>query len=186
MHLKVWIKNEETQLQIALSFGGCDCGADETTDGFGWMAWTCLEWYGRTVVGRREARWWWCCCCSAALAEKIYDTTGPDRVRSFDSLDRSCTFKRYAVFSSQLASSQFKLTRLTDSHSTHDHTMLSGLPRGKATCTFFHRTAAGSKAIRTHTTLNLYSKRNILSSSARLSTLYHNPLQSYLLYISTL
>jgi hypothetical protein len=27
---------------------------------------------------------------SAAQAEKIYDT-GPDRVRSFDSLDRSCT-----------------------------------------------------------------------------------------------
>jgi hypothetical protein len=42
------------------------------------------------------------------------------------------------------------------------------------------------KAIRTHTTLNLYSKRNILSSSARLSTLYHNPPQSCLLYISTL
>jgi hypothetical protein len=44
----------------------------------------------------------------------------------------------------------------------------------------------GYKAIRTHTTLNFYSKRNILSPSARLSTLYHNPLQSCLLYISTL
>jgi hypothetical protein len=45
-----------------------------------------------------------------------------------------------------------------------------------------HRT----KAIRTHTTLNSYSKRNILSWSAKLSTLYYNPLQSCLLYISTL
>jgi hypothetical protein len=97
-----------------------------------------LEWYGRTVVGRKEARWWWC--CSAALASRKNMT--PDRVRSFDSLDRSCTFKIYAVFfSSQLAttysvrgcclnklawwphaSSQLKLTRLTDSQSTHDHT----------------------------------------------------------------
>jgi hypothetical protein len=42
------------------------------------------------------------------------------------------------------------------------------------------------KAIRTHTTLNFYSKRNILSPSARLSTLYHNPPQSYILHISTL
>jgi hypothetical protein len=43
-----------------------------------------------------------------------------------------------------------------------------------------------SKAISTHTTLNFYSKRNILSPSARLSTLYHNSLRSCLLYISTL
>ena len=43
-----------------------------------------------------------------------------------------------------------------------------------------------SKAIRTHTTLNFYSKRNILSPSAIMFTLYHNPLQSCLLYISTL
>ena len=42
------------------------------------------------------------------------------------------------------------------------------------------------KAIRTHTTLNFYSKRNILSPSAVMFTLYHNPLQSCLLYISTL
>jgi hypothetical protein len=42
------------------------------------------------------------------------------------------------------------------------------------------------KAIRTHATLNSYSKRNILSYSAILSTLYHNLLRSYLLYISTL
>jgi hypothetical protein len=42
------------------------------------------------------------------------------------------------------------------------------------------------KAIRTHTTLNPYSKKNILSSSAKLSTLYHNHLRSYLLYILTL
>jgi hypothetical protein len=43
-----------------------------------------------------------------------------------------------------------------------------------------------NKAIRTHTTLNFYSKRNILSLSANFFTLYHNPPQSYLLYISTL
>jgi hypothetical protein len=43
-----------------------------------------------------------------------------------------------------------------------------------------------AEAIRTHTTLNFYSKRNILSSSARLSTLYHNPPQSYILHISTI
>jgi hypothetical protein len=42
------------------------------------------------------------------------------------------------------------------------------------------------KAIRAHTTLNPYSKKNILSSSARLSTLYHNLPLSCLLYISTL
>jgi hypothetical protein len=35
------------------------------------------------------------------------------------------------------------------------------------------------KAIRTHGTLNFYSKRNILSSSARFSTLSHNLSQSY-------
>jgi hypothetical protein len=43
-----------------------------------------------------------------------------------------------------------------------------------------------AKTIRTHTTLNFYSKRNILSPSAVMFTLYHNPLQSCLLYISTL
>jgi hypothetical protein len=42
------------------------------------------------------------------------------------------------------------------------------------------------QAIRTHTTLNFYSKRNILSPSAVMFTLYNNPLQSCLLYISTL
>jgi hypothetical protein len=40
--------------------------------------------------------------------------------------------------------------------------------------------------IRTHTTLNFYSKKNILSLSVRFSTLYHNSPQSYLLHISTL
>jgi hypothetical protein len=43
-----------------------------------------------------------------------------------------------------------------------------------------------TKAIRTHTTLNFYSKRNILYLSANFFALYHNPPQSYLLYISTL
>jgi hypothetical protein len=43
-----------------------------------------------------------------------------------------------------------------------------------------------AKAICTHTTLNFYSKKNILSLSARFSTLYHKPPQSYLLHISTL
>jgi hypothetical protein len=42
------------------------------------------------------------------------------------------------------------------------------------------------KAIRTHVSLNLYSKKNILSSSAKLYTLYHNLLHHYLLYITTL
>jgi hypothetical protein len=43
-----------------------------------------------------------------------------------------------------------------------------------------------AQAIRTHVTLNSYSKKNILSSSAKLYTLYHNPLHPYLLYITTL
>ena len=41
-------------------------------------------------------------------------------------------------------------------------------------------------AIHTHTTLNFDSKKNILSLSEKIFTLYHNHLQSYLLYISTL
>jgi hypothetical protein len=57
--------------------------------------------------------------------------------------------------------------------------------RGKQGDTRNNRKAQ-PEAIRTHTTLNLYSKRNILSSSARFFTLYHNPPQSCLLYISTL
>jgi hypothetical protein len=43
-----------------------------------------------------------------------------------------------------------------------------------------------AKSIRTHTTLNFYSKKNILSWSAKFFTLYHNHPHSYLLYISTL
>jgi hypothetical protein len=42
------------------------------------------------------------------------------------------------------------------------------------------------EAIRTHVTLNFYSKRNILSWSARFSTLFNNSPRSQLLYISTL
>ena len=48
------------------------------------------------------------------------------------------------------------------------------------------RRAHGSQAICTHTTLNFYSKKNILYLSARFSTLYHKPPQSYLFHISTL
>jgi hypothetical protein len=44
------------------------------------------------------------------------------------------------------------------------------------------------KAIRTHTTLNFYPKKNILSWSAKFFTLYHNPPHSYysisILYIN--
>jgi hypothetical protein len=39
-----------------------------------------------------------------------------------------------------------------------------------------------SEAIRTHTTLNFYPKKNILSWSAKFFTLYHNPPHSCLLY----
>jgi hypothetical protein len=40
--------------------------------------------------------------------------------------------------------------------------------------------------IRTHTTLNFYPKKNILSWSAKFFTLYHNPPHSCLLYIPTI
>jgi hypothetical protein len=42
------------------------------------------------------------------------------------------------------------------------------------------------EAIRTHTTLNFYPKKNILSWSVKFFTLYHNPPHSCLLYIRTL
>jgi hypothetical protein len=38
----------------------------------------------------------------------------------------------------------------------------------------------GHEAIRTHTTLNFYPKKNILSWSTKFFTLYHNPPHSYL------
>lgn len=50
-------------------------------------------------------------------------------------------------------------------------------------CSFCHSV---SKAIHTHTTFNLYSKKIITSWSSKYFTLYHNTMQLYLLYILTL